>query len=148
MNLKSLKIRFFFAWYDLWIGVYVDRDNQAVYICLLPTLVIKIWKPKPPQIIDIPFTEIKIEKRLMQRHEANFDLPSGRFTPFRLTPFSPPKYEDMSEDEKKSYIEMHRQMREIMQKKQEEIFLHGEPKEEKSNKPKPPDELKDWDRKD
>lgn len=58
MDLKSLKIRAFFAWYGLWVGVYVDRENQAVYICLLPTLVIKIWKPKPKEI---KFTDILIE---------------------------------------------------------------------------------------
>ncbi len=39
-----MKVKIFFAWYDLWIGVYIDRSNQAVYICLFPTIVIKVWK--------------------------------------------------------------------------------------------------------
>lgn len=35
------KIRPFFKWFDLWIGVYIDTKNQAAYICFL-TLGIKI----------------------------------------------------------------------------------------------------------
>ena len=37
-----MKIKIFFAWYDLWIGFYIDRKNKCLYICPLPTLVIKI----------------------------------------------------------------------------------------------------------
>lgn len=25
-----------FRWYDLWVGVYIDRKNQVVYVFLLP----------------------------------------------------------------------------------------------------------------
>lgn len=41
-----IKVRLLWCWYDLWIGAYVDRTNKAVYICPLPTVVIKIlwWK--------------------------------------------------------------------------------------------------------
>lgn len=35
-------MRVFFAWYDIWIGVYVDRKSRAVYVCPFPCLVIKI----------------------------------------------------------------------------------------------------------
>jgi hypothetical protein len=35
-------VSLFFRWYDLWIGVYIDRPNQTIYICPLPTLGIKI----------------------------------------------------------------------------------------------------------
>lgn len=31
-----------FAWYDLWVGVYIDTKKQRVYICPLPTLLITI----------------------------------------------------------------------------------------------------------
>jgi hypothetical protein len=27
-----MKIRFYFAWYDLWFGAYVDRAMRTVYI--------------------------------------------------------------------------------------------------------------------
>jgi hypothetical protein len=33
-------ISFNFVWRDLWVGAYVAE--QAVYVCLIPTLVIKI----------------------------------------------------------------------------------------------------------
>ncbi len=32
------RIRFFFAWYDLWIGAYWDRTNRCLYVLPLPCL--------------------------------------------------------------------------------------------------------------
>jgi hypothetical protein len=29
-----------FAWYDLWIGIYVDRKRRRTYVCTLPCFVI------------------------------------------------------------------------------------------------------------
>lgn len=37
-----MKISFFFAWYDLWIGAYWDRNWQTLYICLLPCCVLRL----------------------------------------------------------------------------------------------------------
>ncbi len=35
----------FVRWYDIWIGVYVDTKNCAVYICPLPMIGVKIvWR--------------------------------------------------------------------------------------------------------
>lgn len=42
---KILEIRNFklsFAWYDLWVGVFVDTNKRKIYICLIPTLLITI----------------------------------------------------------------------------------------------------------
>jgi len=36
------RLRFFFAWYDLWIGAYFDRLNRQLYICPLPCCVIQV----------------------------------------------------------------------------------------------------------
>lgn len=33
-----------FAWYDLWMGVYWDRRERALYICPLPTIVIRLGR--------------------------------------------------------------------------------------------------------
>jgi hypothetical protein len=42
-NLKNrLKFSISFRWYDFWIGWYWDRENRAIYICLLPMLPIRI----------------------------------------------------------------------------------------------------------
>ena len=41
--MKNLKIKIFFAWYDFWIGWYFDRKYGYLYVCLLPTIVIRIW---------------------------------------------------------------------------------------------------------
>lgn len=30
------------AWYDLWIGAYIDRKNKILYICPFPTLLLTI----------------------------------------------------------------------------------------------------------
>jgi hypothetical protein len=32
-----------FAWYDLWVGVFIDRKKRIVYVCPLPTLLI-VWR--------------------------------------------------------------------------------------------------------
>lgn len=35
-----------FAWYDLWVGAYVDHKNAALYVCPLPTLLLTFrWCP-------------------------------------------------------------------------------------------------------
>ena len=36
------KVTMFFAWYDIWIGVYIDVEEKCIYICPVFTLVIKI----------------------------------------------------------------------------------------------------------
>jgi len=37
-----MKVTLFWAWYDLWVGIFVDKRKRAVYICPLPMVVIKI----------------------------------------------------------------------------------------------------------
>lgn len=39
-----IRCRLFFAWYDLWIGVYWDRTAKALYLCFVPCLVLKLWR--------------------------------------------------------------------------------------------------------
>lgn len=39
-----MELRFFFAWYDFWIGFYYDQDDEVLYICPLPMCVIRINK--------------------------------------------------------------------------------------------------------
>jgi hypothetical protein len=36
------RISLSFKWYDLWIGLYIDRKNHKLYICPLPTVLITI----------------------------------------------------------------------------------------------------------
>lgn len=36
------KIKLFFAWYDFWIGWFYDKSKRILYICLLPTIVLKL----------------------------------------------------------------------------------------------------------
>jgi hypothetical protein len=31
-------MRFFFRWYNLWIGAYWDSESRALYVCPLPML--------------------------------------------------------------------------------------------------------------
>ncbi len=48
--LRWYHIRFFFAWYDFWVGVFVDTEKRTVYICPLPCCVIQISYLKPRDI--------------------------------------------------------------------------------------------------
>lgn len=41
-----MKVSFFFAWYDLWIGFYYDRKNGVLYVCPLPCCVLKMERVK------------------------------------------------------------------------------------------------------
>jgi hypothetical protein len=38
------RVRFFFRWYDLWIGAYYDRDQRALYVCPLPMLGVRFGR--------------------------------------------------------------------------------------------------------
>ena len=58
MNERFLyKITIHFKWYDLWVGAFIDRKNETLYICLIPTIVIKIKR------IDIYAKREKTQKR-------------------------------------------------------------------------------------
>lgn len=44
---KRRRWRVSFAWYDLWVGAYVDRKTGVWYFCPLPTLLIT-WDRQQP----------------------------------------------------------------------------------------------------
>ncbi len=37
-----MKVRIFFAWYDLWVGAYYNRIAKALYICPVPMICIRL----------------------------------------------------------------------------------------------------------
>jgi hypothetical protein len=37
-----MSIRVFFAWYDMWIGLYYNRLAKVIYICPIPMVCIRI----------------------------------------------------------------------------------------------------------
>lgn len=36
--MNKVTVKFLFAWYDLWVGVFIDRAKWAVYVFPIPTL--------------------------------------------------------------------------------------------------------------
>lgn len=48
------KYRVSFAWYDLWIGYFIDTNKRKKYICILPCLLIQWeYKKKSPNELAI-----------------------------------------------------------------------------------------------
>lgn len=45
-----MTVRFSFAWYDLWVGVYIDRKNRRIYACPLPCLLVTVYLPEVPNV--------------------------------------------------------------------------------------------------
>lgn len=43
-----MKISFFLAWYDLWVGAFYDQNKCILYVCPLPCCVFKIEKKVQP----------------------------------------------------------------------------------------------------
>lgn len=37
-----MKVVPFFRWFDLWVGVFIDLEKKAVYVCPVPMLGVKI----------------------------------------------------------------------------------------------------------
>lgn len=33
-----MRIKFLFAWYDLWVGLFIDRSKRRVYVLPLPMI--------------------------------------------------------------------------------------------------------------
>lgn len=42
-----------FAWYDLWVGVFIDRAKRIVYVCPLPCILVTIRLSAPARRTDV-----------------------------------------------------------------------------------------------
>lgn len=64
------KIYYFFAWYDLWVGLFWDQAKKRLYFCPLPCCVIlfqfgfeREWTV--PGIVDLSDEALKREKAML-----------------------------------------------------------------------------------
>jgi len=39
---QTSRLKISFAWYDLWIGIFIDTNKKKLYICPIPTLLFTI----------------------------------------------------------------------------------------------------------
>jgi hypothetical protein len=42
LGVRERRVRVKFAWYDLWVGAYIDRAKSVLYICPFPTLLVEV----------------------------------------------------------------------------------------------------------
>ncbi|MAZ56194.1 hypothetical protein CL653_00170 [bacterium] len=69
---QTKRICLSFAWYDLWLGVFVDKQNHKLYICPLPTILITINLENRTTNSERAITKInKMIARLPSMEEAN-----------------------------------------------------------------------------
>jgi hypothetical protein len=49
---RSGRVRPIFAWYDMWVGMYVDREHRRLYLLPVPCAGVVIQLPGRPRAID------------------------------------------------------------------------------------------------
>jgi len=40
---RHIRVKPYFKWFDLWVGIYWDKANRIAYIGLLPMFGVKVW---------------------------------------------------------------------------------------------------------
>jgi len=41
----DIRVTFIFAWYDIWVGIFIDRKKHCFYVFPLPMLGLKVeWR--------------------------------------------------------------------------------------------------------
>ena len=41
-NKRFFTVELGFCWYDIWVGMCIDTKDKAIYICLLPCILLRI----------------------------------------------------------------------------------------------------------
>jgi hypothetical protein len=67
-----MKIRLFFAWWDIWVGFYWDRKRKILYFCPVPCFGLKfIFPRKPPELY------LRNDFEPISRERLIFSIPLG-----------------------------------------------------------------------
>jgi hypothetical protein len=56
-----MSIRFLFAWYDIWVGVFVDQGKRRIYVFPLPCIGFVIQLPEKPDPLAFPKDKTHID---------------------------------------------------------------------------------------
>lgn len=65
-----MKVKAFWAWYDLWIGFYYDRSKRSLYFCPLPMMVFQFNFETAEQRQQRIFMDLCV-KNMMERKERS-----------------------------------------------------------------------------
>ena len=41
--MRRIRCDFALLWYDLWVGLYIDREGRSIYVCPLPCVVFRFY---------------------------------------------------------------------------------------------------------
>lgn len=65
-----MRLKAFWAWYDLWIGFYYDRSKRCLYFCPIPMMVFQFSFETTEQR-DLRFFMEQCARDMMKRKERN-----------------------------------------------------------------------------
>lgn len=66
-----MRVKFFFAWFDFWVGFYYDKLGKCLYFCPLPCCVFKLswgWRRATDTCWDKVFKNWQVDDRRVVTH--------------------------------------------------------------------------------
>ncbi len=64
-----MKVGISWKWFDLWVGAYWDRKARALYVCLLPTVVLSFRRSNTASVARLRRELVDVDGEPVERDE-------------------------------------------------------------------------------